>query len=96
MNVEKIIKENKGTILDVRTSREFSGGSVAGSINMPLNEIPERINELKSMKAPLILCCASGARSGQANSFLEQYGIECYNAGSWLNVNYFQSQTQTV
>jgi len=54
MNVEKIIKANKGTILDVRTSREFSGGSVAGSINIPLMEIPERIDELKSMKAPLV------------------------------------------
>ncbi|MBK5193140.1 MAG: rhodanese-like domain-containing protein [Flavobacteriaceae bacterium] len=96
MNVEKIIRENKGTILDVRTSREFSGGSVAGSINIPLMEIPERINELKSMKAPLVLCCASGSRSGQAHRFLEQYGIECCDAGSWLNVNYFQSQTQKV
>lgn len=96
MNVEKIIKENKGTILDVRTSREFSGGNVAGSINIPLMEIPERINELKGMKAPLVLCCASGSRSGQAHRFLQQYGIECCDAGSWLNVNYFQAQTQTV
>jgi len=95
MNIENIIRENKGTILDVRTSREFRGGSVTGSINIPLQEIPERINELKSMKPPL-LCCASGSRIRQANRFLEQYGIECCDAGSWLNVNYFQSQTQTV
>lgn len=96
MNIEKMIRENKGTILDVRTTREFSGGNVAGSVNIPLQEIPERINELKNMNAPLILCCASGARSGQAQRFLEQYGINCCDAGSWLNVNYFQSQTQTV
>lgn len=96
MNVEKIIREHKGTILDVRTSREFSGGSVAGSINIPLQEIPERINELKNLNAPLVLCCASGARSGQAQRFLKQHGIECCDAGSWLNVNYFQSQTQSV
>jgi rhodanese-related sulfurtransferase len=96
MNIEKIIKENMGTILDVRTSREFSGGSVAGSINIPLQEIPERITELKYLKAPLILCCASGARSGQAHRFLEQQGIESCDAGSWMNVNYFKSQTQTT
>lgn len=96
MNIEKMIREHKGTILDVRTTREFSGGNVAGSVNIPLQEIPERINELKSMNAPLILCCASGARSGQAQRFLEQYGINCCDAGSWLNVNYFQSQTQTI
>jgi rhodanese-related sulfurtransferase len=93
MNIEKLIRENIGTVLDVRTSKEFSEGNFAGSINIPLKEIPERINELKSMKAPLILCCASGARSGQAHRFLEQSGIECCNAGSWLNVNYFQTQT---
>lgn len=91
MNMEKIIAENLGTIVDVRTYGEFSGGNVAGSINIPLNEIPERIEELKAMKAPLILCCASGGRSGQAQNYLSQYGIECYNGGSWLNVNYYKS-----
>lgn len=91
MNMEKLIKENLGTIVDVRTYGEFMGGNVAGSINIPLNEIPERIEELKALKAPLILCCASGGRSGQAHHFLSQYGIECYNGGSWLNVNYYKS-----
>lgn len=89
--MEKLIKENQGTIVDVRSFGEFSGGNVAGSINIPLNEIPERIEELKAMKAPLILCCASGGRSGQAHHFLSQYGIECYNGGSWLTVNYYKS-----
>lgn len=93
MNVEKIIRDHKGTILDVRTPLEFSGGNVAGSINLPLNEIPGRLEELKKMKAPLVLCCASGARSGQAMQFLEQQGFECCNGGSWLNVNYYQTQT---
>lgn len=91
MDMEKLIKENLGTIVDVRTYGEFMGGNVAGSINIPLNEIPERIEELKALKAPLILCCASGGRSGQAHHFLSQYGIECYNGGSWLNVNYYKS-----
>jgi rhodanese-related sulfurtransferase len=92
MNMEKLIKENLGTIIDVRTYGEFMGGNVVDSINIPLNEIPERIEELKAMKAPLILCCASGARSGQAQHFLSQFGIECYNGGSWLSVNYYKSK----
>jgi rhodanese-related sulfurtransferase len=57
-----------------------------------LNEIPARIDELKTMKAPLVLCCASGMRSGQAQNFLSQKGIECYNGGSWLDVNYIKSK----
>jgi rhodanese-related sulfurtransferase len=92
MNIEKIIAENLGTIVDVRSYGEFQGGHVVGSINIPLNEIPERTEELKRLKTPLILCCASGNRSGQAQHFLSQLGIECYNGGSWLDVNYFKSK----
>lgn len=93
MSIEEIIKEKEGTIVDVRTYGEFMGGNVAGSINIPLNEIQERIGELKKLKGPLLLCCASGGRSAQAHHFLSQHGIECHNGGSWLNVNYYISQT---
>ena len=92
MNIEKIISENQGTIVDVRSYGEFIGGHVADSINIPLNEIPQRIAELQQLKAPLILCCASGNRSGQAQQFLSQHGIESYNGGSWLDVNYYKSK----
>lgn len=91
MNAEQAIKEKKGTIVDVRTPEEFMGGHVAGSINIPLNEVPSRVDELKSLPQPLVLCCASGGRSGQATMYLSQMGISCVNAGSWLDVNYYQS-----
>ena len=93
MELEKIIKENQGTIVDVRSYGEFMGGNVLGSINIPLDEIPQRIEELKNLKAPLVLWCASGNRSGQAQQFLSQHGIECYNGGSWLDVNYYKSNS---
>ncbi len=93
MNIEKILSEKQGTIVDVRTPDEFMGGHVAGSVNIPLQEIPHHMDKIKSLKAPLVLCCASGGRSSQAHRFLEQQGIECVNGGSWLDVNYFQSQT---
>jgi hypothetical protein len=32
------------------------GGHVAGSINIPLNEIPHRMQEIQELKAPLVLC----------------------------------------
>lgn len=92
MTIEKIIQENLGTIVDVRSYGEFMGGNVVDSINIPLNEIPERVAELKKLKGPLVLCCASGNRSGQAQHFLSQQGLECYNGGSWLDVNYYKSQ----
>jgi phage shock protein E len=92
MNIEQIIKNNKGTVVDVRTREEFMGGHVEGSINIPLNEVPEKVNEFKKMAAPVVLCCASGGRSGNAQQYLSQLGVDCVNAGSWLSVNFYQSQ----
>lgn len=93
MNVATIIKEKQGTIVDVRTTEEFRGGNAKGSINIPLQEIEKRMGELKALKQPLVLCCASGGRSGNATQFLSKQGIVCYNGGSWLDVNYYQTQT---
>lgn len=92
MNIEQIIEQKQGTIVDVRTPMEYKGGHVAGSINIPLHELPDKIEELKTLKAPLVLCCASGSRSGQANFYLTQQGIECYNGGPWYHVNFHHSQ----
>ncbi|MES2766065.1 MAG: rhodanese-like domain-containing protein, partial [Bacteroidota bacterium] len=51
------------TIIDVRSRGEFAGGHVAGSINIPLSELTERVDEVKNMPQPIILCCKSGGRS---------------------------------
>ncbi len=75
------------TIIDVRTPAEFQGGHVAGSINIPLQEVQSKLDEIKTMEQPIILCCASGNRSGQAANFLKSCGIDCENGGSWLDVN---------
>ena len=85
-NISELIKTGQATIIDVRTPAEFMGGHVAGSINIPLQEIPNRVDEFKKMKN-VILCCASGNRSGQASRFLKEQGVECQNGGSWLDVN---------
>lgn len=93
MNIEQIIREKQGTIVDVRTPGEFMGGHASGSVNIPLQEIDQRMQELKKLPSPLVLCCASGGRSSIAHGYLEQQGIDCCNGGSWLDVNYYQSQT---
>lgn len=85
--MEQLIRSGKATIVDVRSPGEFSGGHVAGSINIPVQEVPSRLEEFRKMKN-IVLCCASGGRSGQATAFLKQNGIDCVNGGSWLDVNY--------
>jgi phage shock protein E len=81
------INIKEATIVDVREPFEFQMGNVIGSINIPLGQIPERIEELKNMKKPLVLCCASGNRSGQATQFLKANGCEdVHNGGAWSMV----------
>ena len=75
------------TVIDVRTKGEFNGANVPGSINIPLSEIPTRITELSKFETPIVLCCASWNRSGQATQYLQDKGITFENGGSWMNVN---------
>lgn len=77
----------EGTIIDVRSYQEYLGGHVAGSILIPLQEIPNRLDEIRQFSPPIILCCASGNRSAQAVQFLQNNGIECSDGGSWMDVN---------
>ncbi len=86
--ITELLKTGSATVVDVRTPAEFMGGHVAGSINIPLNELPIRIGELKDKKN-IVLCCASGMRSGNAAVFLKQNGIDCYNGGPWTDVNFY-------
>lgn len=79
---------SKATIIDVRSPGEFSMGRVEGSTNIPLDEVPDRIDEFKSIEGDIVLCCASGNRSGQATMFLQQNGMtNVYNGGGWQMVS---------
>lgn len=78
--------KNQATILDVRTAEEFSTGHVEGSINIPLQEIEARIEEIKNLAPPIVCCCAGGTRSGRAVALLNSLGVDCSNGGGWKEV----------
>ncbi|MGY8928251.1 MAG: rhodanese-like domain-containing protein [Flavobacteriales bacterium] len=86
MSITEKINHAETTIVDVRTPGEFVGGHVAGSVNIPLNEVVSRIDELKKMQ-PMVLCCASGGRSGQAADYLTEQGLDVVNGGGWKIVD---------
>jgi phage shock protein E len=86
MNFQELVKTKQCTVVDVRSLEEFQGGHVSDSVNIPLQDIPNHLETLKNVKKPLILCCASGNRSGQAQRFLMAQGLECFNGGSWMDV----------
>ncbi|MCS6934553.1 MAG: rhodanese-like domain-containing protein [Chitinophagales bacterium] len=73
-------------LVDVRTPAEFAEGSVPGAVNIPLQEIPQRINEFKNKKQ-VVVFCRSGSRSRLAKEILEQHGItNVVDGGPWQSV----------
>ena len=81
MNLQELINSDKVTIVDVRTEHEFAGSRLEESINIPLNEIPHHVEEIRAMQ-PVVIYCAAGVRSAQAVSFLKQEGLtEVYDGG---------------
>ena len=82
----KEVLVNGGIVIDVRTPKEFASGNYKNSINIPLNTIEKSVDEIKSYKREVVLVCASGMRSGQANKILNRYGIVSFNGGSWSSL----------
>jgi phage shock protein E len=69
--------------VDVRSAEEFAMGNAPGTINIPLPELETRLGELSKV-SPVVLCCASGTRSGMAKLLLKKNGYSrVYNIGTW-------------
>ena len=80
------LKADGAPVVDVRTPAEFVQGHVPGSVNIPLDQLQARIAEIDRTR-PVLLCCASGGRSGMAKQFLEREGYtRVYNAGPWTRL----------
>jgi phage shock protein E len=77
------LKKNGAVFVDVRSSGEFANGSAPGTINIPLQELGSRLVEIPK-HSPVVLCCASGTRSGMARRLLMQKGyLNVHNIGTW-------------
>lgn len=81
-------------LLDARTRTEYSRGRVKGFINIPVDQLRDRINEIDETK-PVYVICQSGLRSYIASRILTGNGFDAFNlAGAcaymmWLiKINY--------
>ncbi len=72
---QRLDRGDKLTIIDVREPNEYQINRIAGSILIPLGDIPKRVNELDP-SSELIMQCKSGARSGRAADFLRSVGFK--------------------
>ena len=75
---EKLPRDGSITLLDTRTPMEYRMGHVKGFINIPVDELRERIDELDKSK-PVYIICQSGLRSYIASRILMGNGFDAYN-----------------
>lgn len=81
-----LINREDAIVLDVRESNEWSTGHIPGSRHIALGQLDKRIPEIEKFKArPIIVCCASGNRSGSACGKLKAAGFEkVFNLGGGI------------
>ncbi len=77
---------NGAVVVDVRTPGEFAGGHARNAKNIPLDTLPNKVDQIKSWGKPVVVCCASGMRSARAKSLLESKGMEVHDAGPWTTI----------
>ena len=77
-DADKLPRDGSVTLLDTRTVGEYSRGHIDGFINIPVDELRERLGEIDRGK-PVYVICQSGLRSYIACCILAGNGFECYN-----------------
>lgn len=60
-------------LLDVREPQELEIASLPGSVNIPMAEVPDRLQEL-NRDSTIVVLCRSGVRSLQVARFLQRHG----------------------
>ena len=77
-DVDKLPRDGSAVLLDTRTVGEYSRGHIDGFMNIPVDELRERLDEVEKGK-PVYVICQSGLRSYIATRILAENGYECYN-----------------
>ena len=72
------LSEGKLMLVDVRNAEERTEGYVAGSLHIPLDELPGRLGALPSGQ-PVAFVCRSGARSSRAARAAAKQGTQALN-----------------
>ena len=82
-DVENLPRDGSVFLLDTRTPYEVMQGKIDGFVNIPLDSLRQRINEIPKDR-PIYVHCHSGLRSYLACRILTGNGYDCYSlAGGW-------------
>lgn len=72
-----LLNREEAVVLDVRETNEWSAGHIPNARHVALGQLGKHLSELEKLKdRPLILCCASGARSSTGCQTLKKAGFE--------------------
>ena len=77
-DVDTLPRDGSVTLLDTRTAEEYGRGHADGYINIPLDELRERLSEVDKTR-PVYVMCHSGLRSYIACRILSENGFDSYN-----------------
>lgn len=77
-DIPSLQKKDDAFLLDTRTMREYTAGHAPGFINIPVDELRERLNEVPCDKTVYVMC-QSGLRSYIACRILSAHGYRCFN-----------------
>jgi len=69
------LKDKNKQFIDVRTLGEYKGNHIREFKNIPLNQLPQKLNQLSKEKEVVVIC-QSGMRSARASKILKQNGFE--------------------
>ena len=68
--------QDAALIVDLRSSEAFNSGHITASINIPLNDVSRRSNEIISSTKSIVLVCETGSSSTNAGETLKKEGLK--------------------
>ena len=76
-NLVNLVNREGAMLLDIRDSKDYSSGHIAGAVSMPVSSIDARIGELESHKdKPVVLVCKMGQHASATGRKLKALGFE--------------------
>ncbi len=87
MQLTQLVNHQGGLVIDVRSPAEFAQGHIVNARNIPIDDLPNRVNELTKHKdKPIIMCCQRGVTSLAGVNTLVRAGFDkVYNLKGGIN-----------
>lgn len=77
---------DKPYVLDVRSAQEWGTGHIPGAVHMPVDQLEQRLSEVRRDGKPMYVVCASGGRSSSASDYLAKRGyLNVWNVEGGMN-----------